>query len=343
MSKRIAICSDGTWNTPDMIVDGQPAPTNVTKMALAIAARDPSGNQQKVFYDKGVGTSRFERIRGGALGLGLSQNIEDAYTYLVENYEEGDEIYFFGFSRGAYTVRSAAGLIRKCGLLKKEYAEKFDDAYSLYRNATHPTETEAELFRRTYSRVIRIKFIGVWDTVGALGIPLDAFRFINRRWQFHDVKLSSYVDHAYHALAIDEKRKPFQPAIWEQQPHAIEQGQMMEQVWFPGVHTNVGGGFADAGLSDIAFTWMKDKAEACGLAFNSDYIARNIKPDADGKLRDSRSLLYSLFGKYVRPIGKGKNSNEAVHRSAVERMEAVPKYKPRNLVAYLESGGKVVD
>lgn len=316
----------------------------MAKTALAVASEDAEGMEQRVFYDKGVGTSQRDRLLGGAFGSGLSENVEDAYQFLIENYQAGDEIYFFGFSRGAYTVRSTAGLIRNCGLLKKEHADKFSEAYALYRkrdDESNPTAVEAQLFRKTYAWETRIKFMGVWDTVGALGIPLSGFRFFNKRWEFHGVRLSSYVDNAYQALAIDEKRRPFTPAIWEQQAHAVNQ--KMEQVWFVGVHTNIGGGYEDTGLSDIAFLWMQEKAEACGLAFDKAYIGQEIKADPFGELRDSKVGLYNLAPDFIRQIGIGKNSNESVHRSVIDRMEQSrnPSYTPKNLIAYLENGGKV--
>jgi uncharacterized protein (DUF2235 family) len=239
-------------------------------------------------------------------------------------------------------VRSTVGLIRKCGLLKSQYVRKFPEAYSLYCNVSHPSEFEAQLFRNTYSHEIRIKFIGVWDTVGTLGIPLDGFRFINKCWEFHDVKLSGYVDNAYQALAIDERRRPFKPAIWEQQAHVTDQ--KMEQVWFAGVHTNIGGGYQDSGLSDVTFLWMKEKAEECGLAFNDIYIRENINPDPLGEMRESKTGFYNLMPDFTRPIGLGINSNESVHWSAIERMEKVkgPAYMPKNLVEYLKKAGQLV-
>ncbi|MFP5344615.1 MAG: DUF2235 domain-containing protein [Gammaproteobacteria bacterium] len=343
MPKRIVICSDGTWNTPDQKDRGQIRPSNVAKMALAVARQDARGMEQRVFYDKGVGTHWWDRVRGGAFGAGLSENIEDAYRFLVENYEPDDEIYLFGFSRGAYTARSTAGLMRNCGLLKKEHADKFQQAYALYRrrdDQSNPNSVEAQIFRRMYAHEVRIKCIGVWDTVGALGIPLRGMRYANRLigLEFHDVKLSSYVDHAYQALAIDEKRAPFAPSIWQQQPHAA--GQKLEQVWFAGVHTNVGGGYEDSGLSDITFMWMKEKAQGAGLAFDEDYIMENIHPGWDGELRDSRTGLYKLTPSHHRPIGAGENTGEKVHPDALRRYKNLSGYKPENLTDYLARTGQ---
>ncbi len=339
MPKRLVICCDGTWNSPDQRDRGQVRPGNVAKIALATLTHDANGTEQKVFYDKGVGTGAgLDRLFGGAFGLGLSRNISDAYRYLVKNYAEGNEIFIFGFSRGAYTARSLGGLIRKCGVLRREHAGRYRDAYRLYRrrdSASHPNAIEAQLFRKTYSHETRIRFIGVWDTVGALGIPVRGCRFLNRllRQEFHDVKLSSTVDHAYHAVAIDEKRKPFMPTLWEQQSHAI--GQKMEQVWFAGVHSNIGGGYEDTGLSDIAFLWMKQKAEAVGLAFDENWIGQNIRPNAFGELRDSKTGLYKLTGDYHRPIGVKLGGNEMVHAEAMARYKKDSGYRPEKLVEYL--------
>jgi uncharacterized protein (DUF2235 family) len=352
MAKRLVICADGTWNVPDRIDRGQVCPSNVAKLALAVSPRDAAGRPQPIFYDKGVGTGPFDRLLGGAFGWGLSDKIKLAYQFICDQYEPGDELFLFGFSRGAYTVRSTAGLIRQCGVLKREYRSLIDDAYGLYRrrdDASHPAAVESQLFRKSYAEEVRIDFIGVWDTVGALGIPVGVpwlpvtwVHLINQRWEFHDVKLSSYVRNAYQALAIDERRPQFQPTLWEQQPQATDQ--TMEQVWFAGVHSNVGGGYQDHGLSDLALLWMVEKAAACGLAFDQDYLRENLAPNPLGELRDSRTGFYQKLPEAIRPIGQGPNGNEAVHRSAVERLRRAhdPGYDAPNLERYLEAGGPVV-
>ncbi len=193
--KRILVCCDGTWNRPDQVHNGEVCASNVTKLARCIAPIDSQGIRQLMFYDKGVGTGHFDRIRGGAFGWGIKRKILDAYRFLMINYEPGDELFFFGFSRGAYTVRSTFGLIRNSGLLKPAFAHKLIDAYALYRrrdDASHPDAVESELFRRSYSEEPRAKFIGVWDTVGALGLPVGGLlQFINQRWKFHDMTLSA--------------------------------------------------------------------------------------------------------------------------------------------------------
>ena len=220
MPRRLIVCCDGTWN-----VFGQKHPTNVVKLYQAIAGTDDAGVIQDSVYVAGVGTKPWHKVRGGALGLGLSKNVKKGYLELVDMYEPGDEIFLFGFSRGAYTARSIAGFIRNAGLLSREHRGRLDEAFALYRDrdrSSAPSGERAVEFREQYSHEVPIRFIGVWDTVGSLGIPLSGklFEWINRRWAFHDTQLSSTVAAAYHALAIDEKRGPFKPTLWRAQPDA---------------------------------------------------------------------------------------------------------------------------
>jgi uncharacterized protein (DUF2235 family) len=349
MPKRLVVCCDGTWNTPD-----QTSPTNVTKIALAVAPTDEDGIEQRVFYLRGVGTTGWERLRGGAFGMGLSRNVRDAYRFIVDNYEPGDELFLFGFSRGAFTARSCAGLVRKAGVLKRENADRVDRAYDLYRSRlSHPRGVEAQLFRRTYSRETRIRFIGVWDTVGALGIPLSGLvvNAFNRRYQFHDTDLSTTVDNAFHAVAVDETRTSFAPTLWRQQDDAKDQ--RLEQVWFAGAHCDVGGGYPETGLSDIALLWMAERARSCGLAFHPDAFpavvapgareALAVHPDPLGRLHDSRRAFFRLLPPLHRPLGQRDPAHEYVASSAVERRDSDADYAPPGLVAYLAGEHQVMD
>jgi uncharacterized protein (DUF2235 family) len=356
MPKSLVVCCDGTWNTPD-----QRSPTNVSKIALSVADVDDNGCEQRTFYHLGVGTNRRERIRGGAFGYGLSRDVRDTYRFLVLNFEPGDRLFFFGFSRGAFTARSTAGFVRNCGILRRSEADRINEAYALYRNnnsTTHPRGIEATLFRRSYSHEPRIHFIGVWDTVGALGIPVDGLHLIgllNQRWQFHDTKLSTSVDAAYQALAIDEQRGPFRPALWTQQPDAPP-GQIVEQVWFSGVHCDVGGGNPGHGLSDIPLLWMVERAQRSGLRFDPDAFTRCppqrrmpstveetvrsrtcVAPDPCGRYDDSRKGLYRAIAPYHRRLGVTDVEHEYVASSAVTRYEEIAAYAPTGLVDYLNS------
>ncbi len=337
MPKRIVVCSDGTWNTPDQRSGGSIRPTNVVKLARAIAPTAPDGKSQSVFYDQGVGTegNLLHRLIGGASGQGLDKNIQDGYRFLMHNYEVGDEIFLLGFSRGAYTVRSLAGLLRNCGLLHTIHAHRLPDAFDLYRREDAPPKSDvAEAFRASYSREVEIMFLGVWDTVGALGIPSQRLGHLtNPSYEFHDVELSGSVKHGYHALSIDERRAPFKPALWEWKQ---KEGQHVEQVWFVGFHSDVGGGTSDPGLSDVAFTWMKEKATAAGLAFDGSYVGTAINPNPASPAHDSKTGIFRFTGTFKRSLGHVAPTTEAVHPAVVTRHKIdPPPYSPSNLVEYL--------
>jgi uncharacterized protein (DUF2235 family) len=353
--KRLVVCCDGTWNTPDEFdPDGAAVATNVTKLAFAVSSSDRMGIEQRTFYGKGVGTNRFDHVSGGAFGAGLSDKIQEAYMFLVDNFDQGDELFLFGFSRGAYTARSLAGLVRNSGILKRQYAGTLHAAYELYRDrsgATHPRSNEAQLFRRTYSFQTNIKFIGVWDTVGALGIPdIPMPAAIANRWKFHDVTLSTRVENAFQALAIDERRKPFLPTLWDQADDAPS-SQVLQQVWFSGVHSDVGGGYRDAGLSDVSLLWLMSRAEACGLAVDRSAVPNGIHSDVSGQRHDSMTWLYGLLGNGVRTLpavrlrenGQPMKTHEAVAATAQKRWEVDPTYRPAALREYFDRHGPVVD
>lgn len=340
--KRIVVCCDGTWNTPDKNKDGVPLQTNVVKIAQAVKPVSDFAVRQLTCYNTGIGTtgSALKRLYDGATGSGISKNILEAYKFLILSYEPDDELYFFGFSRGAFTVRSLAGLIYNSGILRKDCIDMIDRSYKLYRSRkrfTHPKEKEATLFRKTYSVIDRvpIKFIGVWDTVGALGNPLlinSALKWISRATlstQFHDTKLGPVVEHAYQALAIDEKRRNFKPAVWIKNLSA--KNQVLEQKWFAGAHSNIGGSYQSTALSDIALEWMTDKAQTCGL----DLEKIHVKPDHRQKPENSLTGFYWLMGSYLRPIALKENTEEAAHESVNKKFIEDKSYHPLNLVEYM--------
>jgi len=348
--KRIVLCCDGTWSTPDQEADGTPTPTNVTRIAAAVADRDAAGVRQVVLYQPGVGTMRGERLLGAAFGLGLSRIVQEAYRDLVRAYEPGDEIFLIGFSRGAYTARSVAGLIRNCGLLRPEHEDRLDDAYRIYRERTaHPNAVESRLFRRSYAHPeVGVRFIGVFDTVGSLGLPwsgVPGVRRFNRRFAFHDTRLSSTVGAAFHAISIDERRKPYEPAVWDLPDPAP--GQVVEQVWFAGDHSKVGGGTLARGLCDITLRWMAGRARDHGLAlrpgaFGLDDAVEDadalvpFAPDHRGEIGDARNWLFKMWKPHVRELGAAEGGRESVASSAVRRRDDDPAYDPANLAAYLD-------
>lgn len=339
--KRLITCSDGTWDKPGAVdKQGKSLDSNVCLLYNAVAPVAADGTRQLKVYDTGVGTgySLKDRLAGGILGMGIDKNIKDIYTFLLLNYEPGDKIYLFGFSRGAYTARSLGGLIRSCGILKPEFIHLVDRAYELYRDKndyTKPDDDMMRSFRKNYcyEDLTRIHFIGVWDTVGSLGIPLPAWKLYNKeRYKFHDVTLSSTVDYAYQALAVDERRKPFLPSVWEMSNNTDHGSTIdVEQRWFSGVHCNVGGGYADTGLSDRALRWMIDKASNTGLAFNEEKLT-GLRPSASGKVENSFTAPFWLTGKTWRPIGL--ENNQYIDDSVKERIAADKNYRPPNLASY---------
>jgi uncharacterized protein (DUF2235 family) len=349
--KRLVVCCDGTWNRADQERGERPTPTNVVKLAYRVAKRD-GGTPQVLSYDQGVGTGNsLDRLMGGAFGAGLVDNIFDAYRFLMANYEHGDALYLFGFSRGAYTARSLAGMLRKCGILARASVGRYVEALALYRDpGSHPDDEGPRAFRGRHSLCegagIPIAFVGVWDTVGALGIPIRGLRWLTRReHQFHDTELSGSVKRAAHALAIDERRAPFAPSLWSAVP---KQGQVVEQVWFPGVHSDVGGGYAEVALSDIALEWMIGRARAAGLAFGDSLLAANpLAPDPAGTMHDSKGGLYRLTPGHDRPIGlvppdpggthgadAPLDGRQSLHESVRARWDADPRWRPKALREY---------
>lgn len=349
--KRLILCCDGTWNSADQESNQVPCPTNVVKISYRIAKRD-GNTPQIIFYDQGVGTGNIlDRVSGGAFGEGLKANIYDAYRFLIANYEPGDELFFFGFSRGAFTARSIVGMIRNCGILSCKHVERYRDALALYQHPDHHPDAPTSIkFKQDYcvcgSDAIPVKFIGVWDTVGSLGIPLRGLRWLTRgKYLFHDTELSGTVERAYHALAIDEHRAPFEPTLWAYNP---KPNQRVEQVWFCGAHSDIGGGYAECGLSDITLKWMIEKASDAGLIFDQEVMAEHeICSDPTGMLHNSKNGLYRLTAGIDRPIGlqasesgqsdiatSGSDPTQSLHDSVRVRWDTVEDYRPVPLKDY---------
>jgi hypothetical protein len=321
--RRLIACCDGTWNMPDR----HGHTTNVVRLVRSIRSCAQAGISQIVFYHPGVGTGNFlDKWIGGGTGIGLSENVRSAYAWFVDNYEDGDEIFLFGFSRGAYTARSVAGLIAHVGILRKHHMENFEAVWDYYRLPEPIRERQETTFLGNFpDRVTRdqvnIKCIGVWDTVGSLGIPRS--RFCQREYQFHDTNLGPGVEYAFQALAIDEQRAPFQPAIWKSNPNPRVR-QTVEQVWFPGVHSNIGGGYPEHVLSDAALFWMASRVAPL-LELDSRYLcsqADRRRPYATGKLENSLTWFYRFTtGRFVRPVCE-TDASERVHESAFIRLNA---------------------
>jgi uncharacterized protein (DUF2235 family) len=372
--KRLALFFDGTWNKPENN-------TNVWRLQLMLADKGDDGVPQRKFYDEGVGTKWFDRLSGGAFGYGLSDNVRSGYRWLMEFYNPGDEIFIFGFSRGAFTARSLSGLIARCGLLKPDASMSFAQLYERYQkgDTVRPIyrlkylERQGEklfdfeeqtLLKHAYYQRNFIKMVGVWDTVGSLGIPFGNFPGISRRTLgFHNTNLSKIVQHSYQALALDEFRKPYWAMLWTnfmpEKPEAADAAQVdnrhVEQRWFTGAHCNVGGGYRNDLIPQRPLAWIQDKARICGLGFRS----RVVVTDDDFQMQPCDSYsdflggfwqILTLGKRYVRwvisdPVRKvahwkGKRQiddgwvetvNERVDLSVIRRCQLDRKYRPQNL------------
>ncbi|MCL9777576.1 DUF2235 domain-containing protein [Vibrio methylphosphonaticus] len=294
--KRIAIFADGTWNSPE-----QGIATNVLQIARAISPVDTEGVPQVVFYDWGVGTEQ-DKYSGGITGSGIDKNIMDCYRFLVHNYKPNDQLYFFGFSRGAYTVRSLCGLIRNSGLLRSEHADKIPQAYKLYRErskSSSPNQSKSVKFREQFavSDKTNIKFVGAWDTVGALGIPMPFLGGLGKeKYLFHDLEPSQIIQHARHAVSIDENREDFSATLWEN-----KQDIDLQQVWFAGVHSDVGGGYKEDGLSQCASQWMIEQSQHFGVEFEN-HLLEKIHPNYADKQHNERKSFYKLRREFTREV-----------------------------------------
>jgi len=335
MPKRLILCFDGTWDRPD--------PTGIESNVCKFYESLPNGTMadgsvQQKWYEAGVGTNWYDRISGGAFGLGLDGKIQDGYQWLVENYPEPDEhtteVFIVGFSRGAYTARSLVGMIRNVGLLSPENIHRMSDAYSIYRQRDANADTDqAQAFRARYSREITIEFLGVWDTVGALGIPLSALQWLNKaEYAFHDTELSKIVLNAAHAVAVDEHRIDYQVSLWDPTAKA---GQTVEQRWFIGAHTDVGGGNSSQLLSAITLRWMQDKAEAAGLVVDHVHKPTLTPANGNGPIYNSyKNFLSGLYAKthpiYYRPISVVVGDNQVIDPTVQNRRNNDLAYKPQN-------------
>jgi len=338
MKKRIIICADGTWNKPEKNLK-KDVPTNILKLARSIKPIADDEIPQQVFYDWGVGSYE-SRLTGGITGKGLHKNIMDSYRYLVQNYSPGDDIFLFGFSRGAYTIRSLCGLINNCGIIRRPNAQLIQTAFDHYKKSSQPYAPKGEkslAFRAKHSHPSReIAFVGVWDTVGAMGIPLSFLGLFEDKDEFYDTKLGQNVRIARHAMAIDELRSDFEPTIW-----LPREGLDLKQVWFSGSHSDIGGSYSPDSdktlLSDISLNWMIHEAEIAGIKTETHLMAQS-KPNPCASLHQSRRSFYRIKKKFYRPI-QLQADKTLIHPTVHERWHQKPNYRPKNLQNYLNKHG----
>lgn len=356
MVKNIVVLSDGTGQE-----GGKGHDSNVYKLMRMLEDRT---ERQIVFYDQGIGTDE-HLVTGSVAGAGFSENVLQCYKFIYDNYNAGDKIFLFGFSRGAATVRSLASFMHYFGLLPKSRPELIAQAYKIYKmgraqgwgGAATLTEFENQSGLNLSDMIMRgkplneqanefvhahpnqwasIEFIGVWDTVPALGLPAAVInKLVNvvPSWKhrFHDFRLHPSIKNAYHALSIDDDRQWFLPTIWDAYNDAY---QKVEQVWFSGSHTDVGGGFDEAGLSDITLEWMVQKAVAHGIRLymrSIKYWNFCIAPDASDAFHPPRAgamKIYPYAQRFWPESAQKTFGLPTIHQSVLDRAKEVKGYQP---------------
>ncbi|WNC70059.1 DUF2235 domain-containing protein [Thalassotalea nanhaiensis] len=352
MMKRLIICFDGTWNNPEQEENGVTTPTNVYRLKNCISATANSSEvTQKVFYHPGVGGEEIgliDEFLGGALGIGINRHISSAYHWLGLNYREGDEVFLFGFSRGAFSARSLAGFLGKGlvnlqGISAEESWHRVETAFnSGYKDKMPQNQWAKNHWSFFHDKgAIPITFLGVWDTVGALGIPddLEIINLFDRKdsWQFHDTKLADHIEHARHAMAMDEKRSSFTVTRWSN----VKEHNDAVELWFPGVHSDVGGGYQDSDLSNGALKWMIKQSKSFGLEFRQD-IDQLIIDNPIGVLHNSFKGVFSKLRSRPRNIpalikaNSGQFHDSAFIRQRISPIEHEP-YYPTQMLAVNEA------
>lgn len=325
----LIVCLDGTWNNPSQEDNGIPAPTNVFKLFNAADDSDSYGNEQKKFYHPGLGGEEIgkkDEYLGGAIGHGIGRHICNAYHWIARQYNPGDSVYIFGFSRGAFIARSLCGLL-KHGLIDftgVPEQQRWEQTHSLYEKYRNISRDLSAIVMRQNGAPFLIRFVGVWDTVGALGVPddLEILNLLDKpeQWRFHNTELGAHIQTARHAMAIDEKRSSFTVTRWSNAANHND----AKEVWFPGVHSDVGGGYADTDLSDIALKWMIEESGNAGLNFRN--ISKQLNPNPAGVLHNSYKGLFSLLRSRPRnvPAVDEQSNGGLFHESVFERQKVSP-------------------
>jgi uncharacterized protein (DUF2235 family) len=361
MYRNIILCADGTGNkgghTPD---------SNVFKTYNAVDIKDAS-RRQITYYDNGVGTStnRFLKAISGALGFGFQDNVRELYAFLAKNYREGDKVYIFGFSRGAATIRAFNGFVHDCGLIEPgedyndvDLKDEIDALLKAYlkirykKKKGEKPETEIaddlEIEGCTGSRrKVKIEFIGVWDTVAALGMPKNTdltgcvskavdglFNQVDKivnsiiHHRAYNFELTPNITRACHALSIDDARTSFWPLIWDE-VKAEAKGVTVDQVWFAGVHSDVGGGYPRQDMSNVPLLWVLEQAmgDGTGLKLNKRAMQElRDRANIHDKIHDSRDgfgLFYRYHPREIETLCQKKHKAETnikVHESVLSRL-----------------------
>lgn len=314
MSKNIVVFSDGTGQE-----GGVGANTNIYKLFNMVEDRT---QRQISYYDRGLGTG-WRKVSGNISGAGISKNILECYQFIFDHYEAGDQIYLIGFSRGAATVRSLSNFIHHFGILPKARPELIKQAFKIYkiRNLFRRDKKAKAFIAKHRTMWTRIKFLGCFDSVAALGVPsktvnvvLDKLSYFQHK--FHDFRLSPSVENGFHALAIDDERKVFHPMLWDEETLDY---QKIEQVWFCGAHTDVGGGYNVANLSDISLQWMRDRAVEHGMIIYPRHRV-DTQPEVNGKIHNPREGIWQyIYQPKIRFWPPERTDKPVLHPSVLER------------------------
>jgi uncharacterized protein (DUF2235 family) len=353
--RQLALFLDGTWNTTD---DN----TNIWRLRSICE----TGQEQDVYYNTGVGTAFGERLRGGLFGYGLSEEVIQAYRWMMETYRPGDRIFIFGFSRGAFTARSLSGFISKCGMLKPGAPMSLKQLYARYRrekinsirriaSMVESDLSQEEKWLKRYSMPIPIWFQGLFDTVGALGVPFGNFPRLSRtEFSFLETDLRINNTRAFQALAIDEHREAFAPTLWKKTvtagsesypPRSIDD---VEQRWFTGAHADIGGGYENGLLAQHPLRWLLGKAKQRGLRVKDEVeidLDANLAliHDSFAQMGGGAYRMMKLGKRHYREIGSkpvvvGNETtttiNESIDASVFDRWRDDKTYRPKNLVTW---------
>lgn len=319
--KKIALFLDGSWQNKSNN-------TNISKMYKLC-----TDESIVKYYDGGVGSSKsiWDKITGGVFGSGVQKNIIEAYDFIKRTYEDGDQIFIYGFSRGAFTARSLAGFLDLVGLPEKNSNISSLTLFNYYKEKKY--DAISDLIVQDKTKDVNIKMIGVFDTVKSIGSPIN-IGGINKNWSFHNSHLCENTENAFHAVSIDERRYNFKPVLWT----AKNDTQMVKQRYFAGDHSDVGGGYKNNDTASLsALNWMIKNSNICGLNINRNKEVQNVLIPIihDGYT----NMFFGLYRKLSKPYNRKINISilgVEIDYSVIHRLKHDTKYKPSNLLTYLK-------
>ncbi|KAJ6604610.1 hypothetical protein DFH09DRAFT_1123260 [Mycena vulgaris] len=346
--KRIIVCCDGTWQD-GVSTDNRQSYTNILRLARTINHEDNRFQPhipQIVFYQSGIGSEKgfYSEYIIGTTGATLADKVEECYGFISSNYVPGDEIFLFGFSRGAYTARMTAMFIGEIGVLDRSDMDNFASIFLIYQKLgkskeedeikslkeelapwTHP-ESPGKRRADSDDDSFSVKFLGVYETVGSLGLPEELTHRsprIRNIFGFNDRILGEHVQYAYQALALNEPRADFDCCKFEQSPGGLRKGQVLRQCWFTGCHADVGGGYKAHDLADLTLFWMAANVED-HLSLDYKYLNSLPRPNAPWGAQtphDPATGIFALAHQKQRtlPTATDKITHETIHQSVLQQ------------------------